>query len=309
MYYYHKPVLIEETLALLNINPCGIYVDGTLGGAGHSLAIANLLSQEGKLIAFDQDEDALLFSQTLLPNDRSIFFFRENFEFISRCLKELQVDSIDGILLDLGISSHQIDIPAKGFSYQDDGSPLIMNMGMAEHTAGDILNTYDKKELVRVFKEYGELQAPQRLAQAVIDFRNQKPLLTAGDLKSALQKYIMTHKRIKEYSKLFQALRIEVNQELRHLEHALPEIVKCMNPGARIVIISYHSLEDRIVKEFFRRESKDCLCPENWPVCQCHHTAQLKIVTRKPIVPKPEETASNSRARSARLRAAEKIGG
>ncbi len=301
--------MLEKAMDLLNVDPHGIYVDGTLGGGGHSLAIANLLAPDGCLIALDQDEEALLFSRNRLPRDRNVVAFRDNFEFFDRRLQELQIEMIDGMLLDLGVSSHQIDIPNRGFSYQDDASPLIMNMGMADSNARDILNRYEKSELVRVFRNYGELRFPQRLAQAVIDYRRLQPLMTAGDLKNALMRYIPPQERIKEFSKLFQAIRIEVNQELRHLEQVLPKIATHLKPGGRMVIISYHSLEDRVVKEFFRLESRDCICPETWPTCQCHHHASLRVLTRKPLEPAPDEIMINPRSRSARMRAAERIGG
>ncbi len=306
---YHVPVLVESVLSYLRVNPSGIYVDGTLGGGGHAAAILNRLSLEGKLIGIDRDPDALAFARNRLSNFSSQIVLRQaNFERLADVVKELGFSSVDGVLLDLGVSSHQIDSDQRGFSFLRSG-PLDMRMGSGQKLrAYDVVNRYEYKELKRIFKFYGEERHAGRIALAIVNARKEKPLETTDELVAVIDRVVPGHFRNKTRARIFQAIRIEVNGELAHLQAALKQAVAVLKPGGRLVVISYHSLEDRLTKQFFKTLAEPCDCPPEWPICPCDEKPAVKILTRHPVTAPPEEIAQNSRARSAKLRAVEKTG-
>lgn len=295
---YHIPVLLEESLELLSIDPNGIYVDVTYGGGGHSREILSRLSQ-GKLIAFDQDADA---KRNIIEDERLIFV-DSNFEFIETALLAQNIQGVDGIIADLGISSHQIDTAERGFSYRFD-APLDMRMNTAEGiTAAEVLNEYEDRELYRIFKVYGELPNAKKVQQLIMNRRESEQIRTTGQLENILQSAIPHKRRAKFLAQVYQALRIEVNHEMQALEKLLLASTNILKPGGRFVVIAYHSLEDRMVKQFFRsgnlagKIEKDFFGNDLSP---------WKKITRKAIQSSQEEIDENNRARSARLRAVEK---
>lgn len=310
MKFEHIPVLLNEVLEGLNIKEDGIYVDGTLGGAGHSLEVVKKLST-GKLIGIDQDENALMKAEKVLEDykDKTILV-HNNYENIDKVLEELKIDKIDGMLLDIGVSSHQLDEETRGFSYNKD-APLDMRMDRtSSFSAWDVVNKYSKEELEKIIWDYGEDRWAKRIAEFIILERNIKPIDTTFELVTAIKKAIPSQVRRETghpARKVFQAIRIEVNRELDVLINGIPKIVNSLNPGGRLVIITFHSLEDRIVKNGFRDLYNDCICPSEFPQCICNKNREIEIITRKPIIPNKKEIEINPRSRSAKLRISEKL--
>ncbi len=306
---YHVPVLVEPVLAYLLTNPRGVYVDGTLGGGGHAAALLNRLAPEAKLIGIDRDPDALDFCRNRLAKFSGQILLRQaNFDEMTDVVQDLGFTGVDGVFLDLGVSSYQIDSNWRGFSFSRPG-PLDMRMEKEQSlSAADVVNGYAYKDLKRIFKVYGEERHAGRIAMAILNARKNGPIQTTEQLVDVIARVVPANFRNKTLARIFQAIRIEVNQELAHLEKALDQAVSLLKPGGRLVVISYHSLEDRIVKHFFRKIAQPCECPPEWPACPCNEKARLSILTRRPLSAPPEEVAQNPRARSAKLRAAEKIG-
>ncbi len=310
MNFEHVSVLLNETIDGLNIKEDGIYLDGTLGGGGHSKEILKHLTS-GKLIGLDQDSNALKKAGQVLEDykDKTIFV-HSNYEKIDEVLDELNIDKIDGILLDLGVSSHQLDEEERGFSHNKDAK-LDMRMDeTSDFTAWHVVNQYTEKELERILWEYGDERWAKRIAKFILEERKVKPIDTTLDLVSVIKKAIPKDVRKDGHhpaKKSFQAIRIEVNRELEVLKDSIPKMVRRLKVGGRLAIITFHSLEDRIVKESFRDLYKDCICPPQMPQCVCDKEREIEIITRKPIVPSNEEIKYNPRSRSAKLRIAERI--
>ncbi|MGZ5221529.1 MAG: 16S rRNA (cytosine(1402)-N(4))-methyltransferase RsmH [Chitinophagaceae bacterium] len=297
---YHIPVLLQETMAGLAIRPGGIYVDCTFGGGGHSKAILEKLGPKGKLFAFDQDEDA----RRNLPVDERLVFVPHNFRHIERFLRLHQVNAVDGVMADLGVSSHQFDEAGRGFSTRFDAK-LDMRMDQRQTlTAFEVVTTYSEDQLHKLFEQYGEVTNAKTLSKKIVDVRDHVSLKTIDALKNALREVVKGNPN-KYFAQVFQALRIEVNDELGALKEMLQQIPKLLNPGGRVAIITFHSLEDRLVKNFFRRGSFDE--PERNPFINEEEVNELKIITKKSIQPSEKEMKENPRSRSARLRVAEKI--
>jgi 16S rRNA (cytosine1402-N4)-methyltransferase len=298
-YAYHIPVLLKETIEALNIRSNGIYVDCTFGGGGHSKAILEKLGPNGKLVAFDQDEEA----KKNLPSDERIVFVPHNFRYLNRFLRLHHIPAVDGIIADLGVSSHQFDEAARGFSTRHNAE-LDMRMDKRESkTAFDIVNTYSEPQLHKLFEQYGEVTNAKTLAKTIVQVRKTASLKTVEGFKNALRGIVKGNPH-KYFAQVFQALRIEVNDELAALKEMLQQVPSLLKPGGRVAIISFHSLEDRIVKEFFRNETFDK--KEENPFAMVPSVNELQLITKKPIVPREEEIKQNPRARSAKLRAAEK---
>ena len=297
---YHIPVLLQETMAGLAIQPEGIYVDCTFGGGGHSKAILEQLGPNGKLIAFDQDEDA----KRNLPADKRVVFVPHNFRHLERFLRLHEVNAVDGIMADLGVSSHQFDEAGRGFSTRFDAE-LDMRMDQRQKlTAFDVVATYSEGHLHKLFEQYGEVTNAKTLAKKIVDARSHVSLKTIDAFKNALREVVKGNPN-KYFAQVFQALRIEVNDELGALKEMLQQIPKLLKPGGRAAIITFHSLEDRLVKNFFRRGSFDE--PERNPFINEEDVNELKIITKKSIQPSAKEMKENPRSRSARLRVAEKV--
>jgi len=311
MDFVHKSVLLNETIGFLNIRPDGVYVDGTLGGGGHAEAILSHLSEAGRLIGIDQDEEALRAATRRLQKDSErICLIHGNFRNTGEYLKELCVSGVDGIILDLGVSSYQLDNEERGFSYMND-APLDMRMDQSGgSTAADVVNRYPKADLVRIFREYGEERFADRIAERIVKSRAERPVATTGELvrlitEAVPAKYQKTGGH--PAKRVFQAVRIEVNDELNVLRDSLDEMIKLLNPGGRICVITFHSLEDRIVKECFKRNEHPCICPPEFPVCVCGRKPTGRAVTRHPVLPGEQEINENSRAKSAKLRVFERV--
>ncbi|MCD8053022.1 MAG: 16S rRNA (cytosine(1402)-N(4))-methyltransferase RsmH [Lachnospiraceae bacterium] len=308
--FRHVPVLLEPVLEQLRIRPDGIYVDGTLGGGGHSAEIVKRLTEGGRLIGIDRDEAAIeAAGARLAPSGDRITVVRANYGEIRRVLDDLCIDRVDGILLDLGVSSYQLDTADRGFSYMAD-APLDMRMDQEEsRTAADLVNGCSEDELTRILRDYGEERYARNIARHIVAARAEKPVETTGELVRIVQASIpMKMQRTGGHpaKRTFQALRIELNQELTVLEDVTDTMIDCLNPGGRLCVITFHSLEDRIIKNRFRTAENPCVCPKNFPVCICGRKSRGRVVTRKPILPTEEETASNSRAKSAKLRVFER---
>ncbi|MBW4828912.1 MAG: 16S rRNA (cytosine(1402)-N(4))-methyltransferase RsmH [Clostridiaceae bacterium] len=310
MNFKHVPVMLNEALDGLNIKEDGIYIDGTLGGAGHSTEIVKRLST-GKLIGIDQDENAIKKSKEVLADyrDRTIIV-KDNFKNIKNVLNTLGIKKVDGILLDLGVSSHQLDEEERGFSYNKD-APLDMRMDRSNtFSAWDVVNKYSEKELEKVIWDFGEEKWAKRIAKFIVEERREAPIDTTFELVSAIKKAIPKKVRIQgghPARKTFQAIRIEVNQELDILKNSILNANEVLDKSGRLCIITFHSLEDRIVKDTFKYLNKNCICPPEFPVCTCNKKRELKILTRKPIVPSEEEIETNPRSRSAKLRIGAKV--
>ena len=311
MDFSHKPVLYQECIENLNIKPDGIYVDGTLGGAGHARGIAERLSSKGILIGIDRDIEAINASRENLKDAQcDIRIVKGNFADIKEILLEQGIDKIDGALLDIGVSSHQLDDPQRGFSYMSD-APLDMRMDR-ESTGGayDIVNRYDQKELTKIIRDYGEERFASRIASRIVQSRKDKPIETTGELVDIIKNAIPAAARREgphPAKRTFQAIRIEVNGELELLGGAIEDFCDSLNPGGRLAVISFHSLEDRIVKDIFKRRENPCTCPASFPVCVCGLKPDIKIINNKPITVSEEELDDNPRGRSAKLRICEKI--
>lgn len=311
MEFRHRPVMLEQCVKGLDIRPNGIYVDGTLGGGGHSGAICRSLDERGTLIGIDRDRDALNVSSERLKEYKcQKYFVQSNYSDIKQMLSELKIEKVDGALLDLGVSSFQLDNPQRGFSYMND-APLDMRMSQDDDfTAYDIVNDYDRNELIRVIGRYGEERWASRIADFIVKIRSDKPIESTYELVDVIKQAIPASARRTgphPAKRTFQAIRIEVNDELSQLERAVEEFCDILAPGGRLCIITFHSLEDRIVKEIFSRRANPCTCPREFPICVCGKKADIKKITGKPFVPDAEETEENPRARSAKLRIAEKI--
>lgn len=303
---YHVPVLLAECLEALNLQDGKIYVDATFGGGGHSQKILES-GKDLKLFGVDQDPDSIEQSKVLTEKYPDNFvMIKENFANIRTGLALERIKKVDGILFDLGVSSHQINDPSRGFSFRGDGE-LNMRMDQtSELTAADVVNTYSFEQLARIFREYGEEKEAARIANNIILERSKKEIKTTLQLSTIIENCIISKKSIKAKARIFQALRIYINKEMEALKSALNDSIKILNPGGKIVVISYHSLEDRIVKNIFKYEEKSCICPPEFPLCVCDKVSTLKIITRKPVVPTLNEIGNNPRARSAKLRIAQK---
>ena len=308
--FEHIPVLLRETIEGLNIKPCGTYVDGTLGGGGHSYCILEKLNDQGRLIGIDQDGAAVAAAGERLERFTNVTIVRNNYCNIRQVLADLDIKEVDGILLDLGVSSHQLDTPERGFSYMND-APLDMRMDdRSEMTAADIVNNYSQSELARVLRVYGEEKFAANIAKHITAAREGGPIKTTGELVEIIKASIpqKIRKTMGHPAKqTFQALRIELNRELNVLTDTLDTMIDLLAPGGRIAVITFHSLEDRIVKNIFKNAQDPCICPPNLPVCACGRVSRGRIITRKPIVPSEEEMRSNPRSKSSKLRIFEKI--
>lgn len=308
--FEHTPVLLNEVIEGLNIKEDGIYVDGTLGGAGHSIEIVKRLTS-GKLVGIDQDMNAINKAKEILKNhlDR-VIFVHDNYANIEQILKDLNIERVDGILLDIGVSSHQLDEDERGFSYNKDAR-LDMRMDTSrDFTAWDVVNKYSKEDLERIIKDYGEERWARRIAEFIVESRKNKSIDTTLELVEIIKKAIPKKARATGHhpaKKTFQAIRIEVNNELGVLEDSIPKMARLLNKGGRLCIITFHSLEDRIVKKAFLDLSKDCICPPELPICTCNKVKEVEIITRKPIVPSKYEIESNPRSRSSKLRIVERV--
>ena len=310
MEFIHKSVLLDECIESLNIRPDGIYVDGTLGGAGHSLEIVKKLTT-GKLVAFDQDMDAIENAKVKLKDYmENVVLIHSNFENLDEKLKEYSICSIDGILLDLGVSSYQLDTPQRGFSYMHD-APLDMRMDKSlNESAYDIINYYSEEALDKIIRDYGEENWHNRIAKFIIEKRTEKPIETTFELVDVIKAAVPKKARdesLHPAKRTFQAIRIAVNRELDVIEKVIKEASDNMNKGGVISIITFHSLEDRIVKNVFKDLSQGCKCPPEFPICNCNIKPTLKIINKKPIISSKEELEENPRARSAKLRCAMKL--
>ena len=311
MTFNHKSVLLNETIEALNIIPEGIYVDGTLGGAGHSSEICKRLGSGGRLVGIDQDKDAIQASTERLKDYGSqVTIVRDNYENIASVLKGLNIEMVDGILLDLGVSSYQLDTDERGFSYQHEAS---LDMRMDDRnpmTAADIVNEYSLQELARVIREYGEDKFAQNIAKHICAEREKALIETTTQLAEIIKQAIPMKMRVTgghPAKRTFQAIRIELNRELTVLKESIGTMIDLLNPGGRLCIITFHSLEDRIVKEAFRKAENPCTCPPDFPVCVCGNVSKGKVITRKPILPGEEELADNRRSESAKLRVFERV--
>ncbi|MDD2807107.1 MAG: 16S rRNA (cytosine(1402)-N(4))-methyltransferase RsmH [Patescibacteria group bacterium] len=311
MTYSHQPVMTAEVIHYLGLQSGAVVVDGTLGGGGHLSEILSRILPGGKVVGIDLDSAALKAATEKIKNKKNVILVQDNFKNIKKIADEHKLDRINGFLLDLGLSSGQLQDSERGFSFLAAGSLDMRFNDNNGITAAEILNTYDQKHLIKIFSEYGEEKLAVPIAKKIVDARKNKPFKNPQDLveiiAGAYHRYFRQQSKMNPATKVFQALRIEVNGELENLKTFLPAAVKLSVPGARLVIISYHSLEDKLVKDFFRTESRDCICPPSMPLCQCGHHKTLKIITKKPIVPNDAEVALNPRARSAKLRVAEKI--
>ena len=307
MEFSHIPVMLEECIEGLDIRPDGIYVDGTAGGAGHSSAIAARLNEKGRLIALDRDPDAVAVATERLSVYSNASVFHRNYSEIRAVLDELDIDYADGILMDLGVSSFQLDEGSRGFSYHSD-APLDMRMSKEGMSAADIVNTYSESELARIIFEYGEEKFSCRIASNIVKARETAPIETTLQLADIIRESVPQKARREKNpcKKTFQAIRIAVNGEFEHLEKGLEDAFYSLRAGGRLAVITFHSLEDRIVKKKFAEWCKGCICPPDFPQCVCGHKPQGKLVNRKPLEAKEKELERNNRSRSAKLRIIER---
>lgn len=306
MAFKHKSVLLEETVDGLAIKPDGIYVDGTLGGGGHAFEVCSRLNEQGRFIGIDQDAAAIeAASERLRDFGEKVTIIRSNYCEMKSRLHEIGVDKVDGIVIDLGVSSYQLDTAERGFSYRVD-APLDMRMDQRQQlTAREIVNTYSEADLFRVIRDYGEDKFAKNIAKHIVIERQKAPIETTGQLNEIIRHAIpMKFQKTAGHpsKRTFQAIRIELNRELDVLRESLDDMIEMLNPGGRICIITFHSLEDRIVKSAFRKNENPCICPSYFPVCVCGNVSKGKVITRKPILPSEEELEYNSRSKSAKLR-------
>lgn len=311
MEFKHTSVLLEETIEQLHIKPDGIYVDGTLGGGGHSFEICKRLTT-GRLIGIDQDEDAIAAAtERLKPYKERVTIVRSNYAQMAEVLHDLGIHSVDGIILDLGVSSFQLDTPERGFTYRSEDAPLDMRMDRRQRmTAHDIVNNYSESELYRIIRDYGEDRFAKNIAKHIVQARKEKPIETTGELNAIIRGAIPMKVQATgghPSKRTYQAIRIELNHELDVLRDNLDTMIDLLNDGGRICIITFHSLEDKIVKSNFKKNENPCICPSNFPVCVCGKKSKGHVVGRKPILPSQEELERNSRSKSAKLRVFERM--
>ncbi len=310
MEFKHKSVLLDETIEALNIRPDGIYVDGTLGGGGHSYEICRRLSDKGRLIGIDQDAAAIKAAGERLGEFKDkVTVIRSNYCDMKKELAAINITAVDGIVLDLGVSSYQLDTADRGFTYRED-APLDMRMDQRqETTARDIVNRYSETELYHVIRDYGEEKFAKNIAKHIVSARQTKDIETTGELIQIIKAAIPMKVRAvggHPAKKTFQAIRIELNRELEVLQNSLDDMIDMLNDGGRIAVITFHSLEDRIVKNIFRKNENPCTCPKDFPVCVCGKVPKGRVITRKPIVPGETELEENKRAKSSKLRVFER---
>lgn len=309
MIFQHKSVLLHETIDSLCVNPDGIYVDGTLGGGGHAYELCSRLGKDGRLIGIDQDEDAIAAASDRLREFKDqVTIVKSNYVDMPRVLDDLGIGKVDGIYLDLGVSSYQLDTPERGFTYRED-VPLDMRMDrQKETTAADIVNTYSEMDLYRLIRDYGEEKFAKNIAKHIVKRRQDGPINTTGELTQVIKAAIPAKFRVNGHpaKQTFQALRIELNGELEVLNRAVDAMILRLRPGGRLAVITFHSLEDRIVKNKFRENENPCTCPPDFPVCVCGKKSRGRVITRKPIVPSAKEEEENKRAKSAKLRVFER---
>ncbi len=313
MEFDHKPIMLEEGIEFLNIRENGVYIDCTLGGAGHSSEILRRLGPKGLLIGIDQDTNAIEAATRKLQSidtKGSFVTYHTNFENIDKVIEAQKLNAVDGILMDLGVSSHQLDEGERGFSYQQD-APLDMRMNKGQAVdAATVVNTYSQKDLARIIRDYGEEKWAARIAEFIVKKREAQKITTTGELVDIIKAAIPAAARREgphPAKRTFQAIRIEVNRELEVLENVVKNVTGLLNPGGRVAIITFHSLEDRIVKKAFAEQAQGCICPGDFPKCVCGRVPSIRLVTRKPVTPGPMELEENPRARSAKLRVAEKL--
>lgn len=311
MEFKHYSVLLDETIDNLNIRPDGIYVDGTLGGGGHSYQVAKRLSDKGRLIGIDQDADAIKAAgERLAAFEDRVTIIRSNYVNMKEELHAIGVDRVDGILLDLGVSSFQLDTPERGFTYRAAEAPLDMRMDdRQKKTAMDIINGYSEMDLFHIIRDYGEDKFAKNIAKHIVKERQKKPIETTGELTEIIRASIPMKIQVSgghPAKRTFQAIRIELNQELEVLKNSLDDMIDLLNPGGRLCVITFHSLEDRIVKTNLKRNENPCTCPSDFPVCVCGKVSKGKVITRKPVFPSEKELEENSRSKSAKLRVFEK---
>lgn len=310
MEFVHKSVLLTETVDSLNVQPGGIYVDGTLGGGGHAYEVCKRLGGQGRFIGIDQDEEAIkAASKRLAEFGDMVTIVRSNYVAIEEILNSLNITKVNGIMLDLGVSSHQLDTPERGFSYMAD-APLDMRMDKRNDlTARDIVNNYDEMELFRIIRDYGEDKFAKNIAKHIVRERNIKPIETTGELTEVIKAAIPAKIRMNgghPAKKTFQAIRIELNKELEVLNNSIDKMIDFLGDEGRLSIITFHSLEDRIVKVRFKNNENPCTCPSDFPVCVCGKKSKGRVITRKPIIPSDMELTDNSRSKSSKLRVFEK---
>lgn len=311
MIFGHKSVLLDETIESLNIKPDGVYVDGTLGGGGHAYEVCKRLGEGGRLIGIDQDADAIAAaSERLKEFGDKVTIVRSNYEDIEAVLRELGIKEVDGIYLDLGVSSYQLDTADRGFTYREEDAPLDMRMDQRNtETAKDIVNNYTESELFHIIRDYGEDRFAKNIAKHIVRARQEKEIETTGELIEIIKAAIPAKVRATgghPAKRTFQAIRIELNKELEVLENSIDTMTELLAPEGRLSIITFHSLEDRIVKNRFRTNENPCTCPPDFPVCMCGKKSRGRVVTRKPILPSEEELSENKRSKSAKLRVFEK---
>ena len=310
MEFKHKSVLLEETIDGLRVQPDGTYVDGTLGGAGHAQEVCRRLSAKGRFIGIDQDQDAIIAASERLSAYKQATIIRSNYCYMVQELAARDIHKVDGIVLDLGVSSYQLDNEERGFTYRAD-APLDMRMDQRQTlTASDIVNQYEEKELYRIIRDYGEDKFAKNIAKHIVAARQIRPITTTGELTEIIRESIPMKMQVKSghpAKRTFQAIRIELNRELDVLRDSLDGMIDLLDDGGRLCIITFHSLEDRIVKTIFRKNENPCTCPPDFPVCVCGKKSKGKVITRKPILPGEDEMEENPRSKSAKLRIFERV--
>ena len=310
MEFKHKSVLLEETIDGLNVKADGIYVDGTLGGAGHAMEVCKKLSARGRFIGIDQDQDAIIAASERLAAYKQATIIRSNYCYMVPELAASGIHKVNGILLDLGVSSYQLDNEERGFTYRVD-APLDMRMDQRQTlTASDIVNGYEERELYRIIRDYGEDKFAKNIARHIVTARQTKPITTTGELTEIIRQSIPMKMQVKSghpAKRTFQAIRIELNRELDVLRDSLDGMIDLLDDGGRLCIITFHSLEDRIVKTIFRKNENPCTCPSDFPVCVCGKKSKGRVITRKPILPGEQEMEENPRSKSAKLRIFERV--